>query len=308
MNKSCETCRFKLGREEFSIKRCKKCSKTERAYYEPLLTAADIMVGLIEDGTYPSLTLAKNRKKKIESRVQELLTSSDSRRHEFSSLGYVAKFIPKKINKIDYEGMNEFLNDCGYLLLVVKIDHSTIKKEGLTDLFELYKNKPTYSLSVSFNKEGRQKKDSFLDETPLPENIEGLVKEYAHIDRQHEHFASLYDKAKQEMFSCEVLQNEGKLPHKYGSVYLKEATPSYDIGRIYEELGVEYLIKYGKPDSTRIQALVQRGSISPNDLNQFKSLVDVRLDFTLMKLESERTMLENYQRMTIQASQNRRRA
>lgn len=308
MNKSCETCRFKFGLEEFSIKRCKKCSKTERAYYEPLLTAADIMEGLLEDGTYPSLKLAETRKKEVKSRVQKILTTSEERRHEFTALGYVAKFVPKKIHEIDYVGLNEYLFDCGYLLHVIKLDHSRIKREGLLEVFEKYQKKPTYTLSVSFNKEGRLKKDSYINSTSLSENVEDLIKEYVHVNRQHEHFLSIYEDAKKNMESCEVLKSERKLKYKYGSVYLKENTPTYDIGRIFEELGVEYLIKYGKPHSTRLQHLIQRGSISPKDIDQFKTLIDVRLDFSLMTLEAERSMLENFQRMTVQSAQNRRRA
>lgn len=37
MEKNCNNCRFNIDSKEFDMKHCKKCSRTDRALYEPIV-------------------------------------------------------------------------------------------------------------------------------------------------------------------------------------------------------------------------------------------------------------------------------
>ncbi|MGN7300423.1 hypothetical protein [Ferdinandcohnia sp. SAFN-114] len=110
------------------------------------------------------------------------------------------------------------------------------------------------------------------------------------------------------MLQCKELHQEKKISHEYGSVSLVANDPLYDINAIYEDFGEEMLIQYGKPDSEKLQQFIQKGIITKKEIDQFKTVVDIRLDFIMMNLDTEKQMMSMLQNRTIQASQNRMRA
>ncbi|WP_180967937.1 hypothetical protein AB3Z07_28025 (plasmid) [Metabacillus halosaccharovorans] len=44
MVKCCDTCRFNIDSQTFDIKRCKRCSKTDRALYQPVTTIQTYLI------------------------------------------------------------------------------------------------------------------------------------------------------------------------------------------------------------------------------------------------------------------------
>ncbi|PGT83244.1 hypothetical protein [Bacillus sp. AFS040349] len=306
--KNCENCRFNSDRSEFDLKKCKKCSRTDRAYFEPIPNAASIMEGLMKDGTYPSLNNIKSRLKTIQKTMEKELSGSESKRHEFSRYNVVAKFVPKKINSIDYEGLNEFLYNVGLLLPVVKIDHKQVKKDQeVLDILECYQLEPTYYVKPNFNKKGKE-----LNQAD-PFEIEGwsldhLAGTYSNLNSQLEHYKFDYEKAKLAMLECKELLQDKKLSHEFGSVSLIANDPLYNVPAINEELGEDFLIKYGKPDTDKLDYFITKGTISKRDIEQFKTVTDIRLDFIVMELDKERRMLEMLHNKTIRTGLNLMRA
>jgi hypothetical protein len=63
----------------------------------------------------------------------------------------------------------------------------------------------------------------------------------------------------------------------------------------------------GKPDDIKVQKFILQVTIIQNELDQFKHLVDIRLDFVLLPIKTEATMLDVLSNRQLIASQNRRR-
>lgn len=307
MVKSCEDCRFNADRE-FDFKRCKACSRTDRAHFEKNPNAAEIMQQLMEKGIYPSLKNVESRINSIKKTMQKQLSDSEANRHEYTRFNIVAKFVQNKISEIDYRGLNEYLHDIGLLVPVLKMDHKEIKKDELIfETLAAYRYDPTNYVKPNFNKKGKElNKPSHFD--PEEWGIDHLVGTYVNLVPQLDNYQREYEMAKKLMLQCNELRQEKKIPHEYGSVSLVANEPTYDIQSIYKDFGEDMLIQYGKPDSDKLQYFIQKGVITKNEIDQFKTVVDIRLDFVMMNLDTEKQMLSMLQNRTIQTSQNRLRA
>ncbi|MDC3424364.1 hypothetical protein NC797_07570 [Aquibacillus sp. 3ASR75-11] len=271
-------------------------------------TAADIMEGLIENGTYPTIKNLKHRDQTIKKTMENKLKDSDSKRHEFKKHGLVAKFVSKKISEIDYEGLNEYLYNLGLLVPIVKIDHKKVKKNlFIYDQLKAYQFQPTSYVKPNFNKKGKSLN------SPAPFEVDDwkmsdLALTLNRLKPELEYHNELYDKAKSQMLQCPELQQQRKLVHEYGSVSLVDNDPLYDVVAINEEMGEDILIKYGKPNEEKVQNFILKGTLTKADIDQFKTMVDIRLDFTVMSLEAEKRMLEMLNERHNIAAQNYMRA
>lgn len=306
--KNCDNCIFQSGRPEFDLKKCKRCSRTEKALFEPVPTAADLMESFMMKGTYPTLKLYEKHLKQVKDTMKSKLLSSDERRHEFKEVNLVAKFVPKKISDIDYIGLNTYLDDLGLLAHILEIDHKRVKKEPMIlEQLKAYQLEPTQYVKPSFNKLGKS-----LNQVPELRNEGWSVEELAFtcstIDAKYSSYKKQYETLKEEMIKCEKLKSDKKLVNKYGSVSLINNAPLYDISSIYNEMGSDLLIEYGKPNHEQLQYFMTRGMLTKNDIEQFKTVKDIALEFVVMDLDSERRTIETFQRRQMQAAQNRMRA
>lgn len=250
------------------------------------MTAADIMQELVEGGMYIQLKTKERQLEQIRNVVKEELINSEVKRHEFKKQGMVAKFVPKKVNRIDTTALNTYLDDLGYLKKVVELDHSLLKDnlfmaEQLMD----YKVPGDCTVVPYFNKIGKQllKSTDTISEGTIKEhllNFNMINKEYKQLEEK-------YESVKLEMQLCSVLKEHRKLSYKYGSVIIKENKPKYENEEIYKDFGSDVLIEYGKPNTEKLNELMLKGSIKKSDLEQFKHIENVRLDFVIMSLEDE---------------------
>jgi len=161
-----------------------------------------------------------------------------------------------------------------------------------------------YKLHIAFNKEGKLIKQ-YPTESFEEQNIDGLIETFNSWNMDHKRLVDEYEKTKLEMLTCPVLQKEKKVSHKYGSVSRVALDPEYNISQIYEELGADFLIRYGKPDSEKLQEFVYRGLLSQSDVDQFKQVIDIRLDFMVLTLDAEERMFSMLHNRKMKAAQNR---
>ena len=89
-----------------------------------------------------------------------------------------------------------------------------------------------------------------------------------------------------------VLKEEKKIMHEYGSVSLKEKKTGYDLESILEWLGEEFLIECAKPNHEKLEEYIVRGIIQQSDIQTFRRVVDIRLDFMIQTVDSENRMLD----------------
>ncbi|QCJ45448.1 V-type ATPase 116kDa subunit family protein (plasmid) [Bacillus sp. S3] len=264
--------------------------------------AAELMEKFIEDGKYPELKQSEVKIKRLTTSVKEKLEKSDSKRHEFKEFDMVGRFTAKKVYETDYIGLNEYLYDVGLLLQVVEIDNKAIQSNELyMDMIQDFKLPDTFYLKPNFNKVGKE-----LNKIPssfeIAEHwcINDLVKELAILKPKVKQLNSEYDHLKRRLLRLPEFQNlitnpkliREPIPHKFGSLSLIANQSKYDIPAIYDYIGEWMLIEYGKPSSELIDRFILTGTISKKDIEQFRRVVDIRLEFSVMTLEDEKKILE----------------
>jgi len=235
--------------------------------------------------------------------LREKLESHENKRHEFEDLNVVAKFVPKSEYDVDQRGINEYLNDYyGLFLPIATIDYMKAKKEGKLDVLKPFIKVVPRSVVPYFNKSGKIEKPD-LDYTGA--KVKDLVKRWCALHREYQHLEEAYESLKKRMEKCPVLAKAGKVEHEFGSLSLKAKNPIYDMTKIIEELGEDFLLEYGKPDSYKLDQLMLQGVFNEKELEPFKTLKNIRLDFVVMPLDSERKAMEFFTSKQRQAAQNR---
>lgn len=300
MSNQCE-CNF----DGFTVIVCENCKKDQAAPEEAKLNAGDIMESLLTNRFYQRMKMAETHTTSIKSEIRKNLESSEQKRHEYKEHNLVAKFVSKKVFDTDYLGLNEFLDDRGLLVPVVKFNHKEIKKDPLLlDVFAPYQISGNYKLHIAFNKEGKK-----IKEFPTKEfdglAMNDLFHSFSTWDSEHKRLVSEYESVKLEMLACPLFEQEKKISHKYGSLSKVALDPSYNIEQIYQELGSDFLIRYGKPEAEKLTELVYKGYLSQKDIDQFKQLKDIRLDFMIMSLDTEERMLSMLNHKKVKAAQSR---
>lgn len=253
------------------------------------MNAGQLMEKFVEEGHYREFRVSVHLVEQHKKHVYSYLKHSESRRHEYEKFGVIAKFVPKKVYEYDRVELNEFLFNIGVLHKVVTFNKDTILE--FSDLNKFIIPKPK-KLGVAFNKKGRVQLEE-VSESNLEDHLEQFVK----IKEKEAIFKLKYEKLKEKMLACPVLQKKEKITHEYGSVYLSEnPSKEFNVLKIYEHLGPEFVIEHGQSSSTKINEFIERGTIQLSDINQFRRVVDIQMDFRLMLLEDERRMFEHLNR------------
>ncbi|WP_010093244.1 hypothetical protein [Ornithinibacillus scapharcae] len=227
------------------------------------LTAALLMEEYIKSGKYLEKKRTETSLKNYKSSLKEILKEGDIKRYVFKQSNLVAKFVPKMIYEWDFEGLLEFLSD--YLVPEIYLDCLNVdnkKVESIENWDTLsipFKQKPTFYVKPSFNKEGRALSTVEIDDDEKTE--EELLDGILTLQRDMEQLNTDYEHLKDKMLSCNVLKQKKKLKHTYGSVSLVENKPKYDNFLIYDAFGEEFFMNYGKVSLQRLEELILKGYI-----------------------------------------------
>lgn len=254
--------------------------------------AGRLMEEFIESGFYKRLKILSHEKDLLNRNIYQHLKDHETKRHEIGN-NLVAKFIPVKKFNYDYLGLNEYLYDRGLLQKLTKLSSSNFQKNpDLLELFKPYSQKPNYYIKPSFNKAGRE----FVRVEEPPE-IE-LDLEEASI-RKRANWLWLraaegeYEALKKQMERCQQLFLIGKIKHKFGSVARIQKPIVYNCRKITDEQAINKLIEYGKPDIGRLMHYMMKGFISKSELESFRQLTDIKLNFVILDMEEEARMMKS---------------
>lgn len=269
------------------------------------------MEEFIKKGGYRSLKLAKEKKKRLVSGVRKHLQDSESKRHEFSRFGLVAKFSVRRDYQWDYIALNEYLYNLGLLPHVAKlVSDKELKK------LDVYEELQDYRLPVMnryvkpyFNKAGKAI-NQFNEETldvyeQMHLDMLLTVFEAHHNDLKYAE--DKYNKLKQDIMDCKTLQEKKKVKYEYGSISLVNEKEGYDIPAVAKDYGIDFLILNSQPDMSKLQKFILKGTISQSEVYQFRKDVTAEhkpLKFTLMKLEDEQKQIQMLSDQAVRASLN----
>lgn len=256
--------------------------------------AANIMESLFVEGIYGNMKQTEKKLKAVKSAMHQQLHDSEVKRHEFEKFNVVAKYVPKKIYDVDYKGIVEHLFN--YLqpelaCRAVKIDVKSLKENPeILEELEGYKRKPTFYVKPSLNKAGKEQTNA-----PDPDyeglKLNHLAKEFNNLNPTFKQYEDLYEKAKMEMLQCSELQERKKLNHSFGSVSLVANQAEYRIFKLLEDFGEDFLIEHCLPDSSKVQWYMDNRLLAKADIDAFKTIKDIRLDFIVMPLDVEREVM-----------------
>lgn len=275
--------------------------------------AAELMEQFFNEGKYPELKQAEGKIKKLTTSVKEKLQESESKRHVFKQFGMVGRFTAKKIYETDYIKLNEYLYDIGLLLQVAEIDNKQIQSNELyLDMISDFKLEDTFYIKPSFNKLGKE-----LNKGPSFEinqwEIEDMVSELAILKPKVKDLTYAYENLKQKIMRLPEITKLSTLPKhlresipfQFGSLSLVANQTKYDISAIYDYIGEWMLIEYGKPNSELLERFILNGTIAKKEIEQFRTCVNIRLDFSVMTLEDEKKMFEMLDTKNQIAARNR---
>ncbi|WP_368502684.1 hypothetical protein AB3N04_00890 (plasmid) [Alkalihalophilus sp. As8PL] len=223
--------------------------------------------------------------------VKEKLKDHESRVHQFDEMDCVVRWIRKAIYQIDDAGLNEHLFDLGLLPLAVNLDPKKVPDDFDVSSFLVAQPKV---LGVSVNKKGRVPNPGISSH-----DLEHHIGSYLTSKKVHVFCEAKYERLKERMLQCDVLQKKNKIKHEFGSVYLKEHHHKvFDTLKVLNELGPAFLMEYGSPNLGAINECIMKGRIHPNEVAQFKRVIDYRLDMVILTQESNQKMFDHMQRRT----------
>lgn len=265
---------------------------------------ASVAVSLFESfmDKYAHLKQTEKKVKVLTNTLKARLEKSEQKRHEFPKYGMVGRFIAKNIYETDFRGLNEYLYDVGLLFHVVEMDNRILSQpENIIykELLQEFRLEDTFFVKPSFNKLGKALNDipSFAVDDSW--NNEDIVRSIAIMKPQIKNLNREYEALKRRIARLPEIQELGKLPkeerpplkHQFGSLSVINHQPKYDIPRIYECYGERFLIEFGVPNGKVLEDFILNGTISKKEIDQFKTIKDIRLEFTVMSLEDEEKLL-----------------
>jgi hypothetical protein len=276
--------------------------------------ATQMFENFIEEGTYPQLKQSEKKVELLTSSMKKRLLTSESKRHEFEKHQLVGRFVAKRIYETDTVSLNEYLFDLGLLLHVVEIDNKKIQENMLyLDMIQDFKLQDTYFIKPSFNKLGKTLGAITDFEVTDQWSLDDMAENMSILKPQVKALSNEYEKLKWNLMKLMEIQQMVRLPkekrttipHKYGSLSVVANAAKYDISAIYDCIGEWLLIEYGTPNSKLLEPFILNGTVSKKELDQFKTMKDIRLDFSVMTLEDERKMLEMLDHKNMTAAANR---
>lgn len=272
-------------------------------------TSINVMKEFIERGGYRDLKAAEKKKESVIKGVRNHLKDSELRREEFSRYGLVAKFTQQRDYLWDYEGLNDYLADLGLLIPVAKLlPGEKLKKMGIYNEMEKYELPvTTYTFKPYFNKLGKEANAVDKEEFKVYDSLhlDMLLNIFGAANRELNGCKEEYSEIKEMAMSCPVLKRNKKIDYQYGSMSLIPQKGGYNIIKIVEDRGIDFLISCSKPDMDKLNEFILKGTITQKEVYQFRKDVtqtDKELKFTLMEIESETKQLQMLSSRNLKAS------
>jgi hypothetical protein len=269
------------------------------------VNAAEGFINLMESGIYERMKQNKMFLDQSKSYLRSVLEPYETKRHVFKDLNWVAKFVPKKIWKINQAGLIEdlfcYVNP-DIALSVLNLDAKSLEGDEM-DL-DTYLLPKSFYVRPTLNKSGK----SYVrlhDYLFGGQTIEELVAEIRFSSLEGAKYQEVYSRFKEKSLHCSLLKEKRKINTPYGSVSLIENKPRWDLQSIYNTFGEELFIQYGKVDMAKMDALILKRLVPKSIFSAHRILKDIRLDFVVMDIESEEKAMEFYRDQQISKSLKR---
>lgn len=249
-------------------------------------------IEFVKSGAYGDKVTAELNHKNAKAVLEQHLLPLEEKRHVFKELGMVAKFIPKEERTIDHGGLiNEILAyiRSEALSQVITLDTTKLEQKGVSSLADEYLYKPTYFTRPALNTFGKSFNLS-VEEDFTDKDILYLVR---YLKFNSERKKRLEGDYKWIMKNFTDMK-ENSIKTEVGSISKIPNKPIWDIYSLEKYYGSEFLLEFGEVNVTKLQEWIQIGALPKEVLTAHQVVNDIRLDFMVMSLDSEKKMLDAF--------------
>jgi len=265
----------------------------KKEYSKELQLAIDKFRDFVMSGKYFEKTESKKNVEAAKAELKNLLINSEERYHVFKKHGMVAKFVPRAIKETDHRGLIEEILcyiRSEALSRVITFNKEKMENDGVSNVIVPYQYPVSYFVRPSLNKQGKSFNFT-LKENFQGENIDNLlaaIKHYSNLEKSRE---EEYKECMSEILAF-MDKDMFKVVTDIGSISKIPKDPDYNVYQLIEELGEDFVLNYGEVRLTELEQWINIGALPENITSEYQTVVDIRLDFFVMTLESEQKMFE----------------
>ncbi|WP_028393918.1 hypothetical protein [Bacillus cihuensis] len=245
--------------------------------------------------------------KQAKKHLREQFSHYEGKRHEFKDINMLAKFVPVKVYETDHKGLiQELLCYVRPDVIFPLIQLSGIKEEDKDLPFNSlkYTFPKTYYVKPFFNKIGKIYNQT-TDYLFGGQTTEQLLEEIKDSSSTLKSLEEKYDNLKNYAITCSAFNEKNKILTSFGSLSKIENKTLWDIEKLYNEGFEDTILQYGKISVSKLDDLILSGAVPNKVIQDYRKVVDIRLDFMVMQLDTEERILGIQQRKKIQSSLKR---
>jgi len=252
-------------------------------------TPVDVFEGFVKDGEYLLMKQHESFLKQAKGFLKDELINFPVKRHEYPDIDMVAKFVPKKIQTTNHSGIIEDLFDYVKPELVTQLltlDMKKMREVEADTKANAFLLPQTYFVRPNFNKVGK-KYTSVREYMFGGQSVEQLLNEIKFVSNQHEQSVVAYNGVKEKLYNYSELVEKNSVKTTIGSISRIANTPTWDMNKIYLQLGEDFLKLFGKVKLSEIDEWVLTERIPKSIVTKNRTLVDIQLDFVVMSMATE---------------------
>ncbi|AQS55694.1 hypothetical protein [Novibacillus thermophilus] len=262
-----------------------------------MLNAVSLLEEFVESGDYREWKQAEHELSIVRNEFKRFLKEDEMRR-DFSQMGInlVAKYRRIPVYEVDHEGLNRYLHENYGLLIPVSTLDTGIRKDN-PELWEAlgdYQLPNEWYVRFTPNKAGRAEKE----DVDYSLNLRELSNAFYDLSERVESYKKTYEDIREKLMKDKELQLSRKVQTKFGSVSMQAKRPEFDMKRILQEYGEDFLIHHARVRMKELDHFIERGYIRKHETDQFRKVTDIRLAFIVQKLDAEQRQLEMLDRRT----------
>ncbi len=244
---------------------------------------------LVTGGHYEAMKQGAFFLKEAKAHLRSELSPLPGKRHEFPDINMVAKFVAKKIQTTNHEGIIEDLFD--YVrpeaaLSLLSLNREAMKNDNQLTKVLPFQEKETYFIRPFLNKAGK-KYISIRESLFGGQTVEQLLGEIKMATTAQKKLTAVYDEIKEELSKSEELAEKRSLKTAVGSLSYIANNPTWDMAAIHAALGEDFIRTYGKVDLAQAEEWILTGKLPDKILKSHREVVDIQLDFIVMELDVE---------------------
>lgn len=243
----------------------------------------------IKEGKYLAIKQREHFLEEAKSFLKCEFENLPGKRHVFKDINMVVKFVTKEIRNTNHHGLITELFDYvkpEMALPLLSLDKKKLKAENKDELAAPFLLPTTYYIKPTLNKKGKafvQKVDTLFG----GQTYEELLFEINEVSTELTLLQNEYEEMKAELEKIVELTEKKKLKTSVGSISYLTHEPKWEMEPLMDVLGENFVINYGKVDMTLIDEWVLTGVIPKSIVTKNRTVIDLRLDFMVMPLDTE---------------------